>query len=55
MLVAVNFADRTCEFSLPAGSLRGHVLVSTDPDAGEAWDHGHLQLRPNEGLVVRLS
>jgi len=55
MLVAVNFSDRTCQFSLPAGSLQGHVLLSTDPTSGEAWNPGHIQLRPNEGLLVRLS
>jgi len=55
MLVAVNFAERTCEFTLPSSSLQGRVLVSTDPNAGEAWDPDYIQLRPNEALLVRLS
>jgi alpha-glucosidase len=56
MLVAVNFAERSCEFASPAGSSHGRVLVSTDPDAGEAlWNPSRIQLGPNEGLLVRLS
>lgn len=56
MLVAVNFVERACEFTLPAGSSHGRVLVSTDPDAGNAlWNPGRIQLGPNEGLLVRLS
>jgi alpha-glucosidase len=55
MLVAVNFAERTCEFTLPAGSSQGCTLVSTDPTAGEAlWDPRHIRLGPNEGRLVRL-
>jgi alpha-glucosidase len=56
MLVAVNFVEQSCEFALPAGSSHGRVLVSTDPDAGEAlWNPSRIRLGPNEGLLVRLS
>jgi len=55
MLVAVNFSERTCEFTLPVGSPQGRVLVSTDPHAGDAlWDPHHIRLGPNEGQLVRL-
>jgi alpha-glucosidase len=56
MLVAVNFSERTCEFTLPAGSSQGGVLVSTDPKADEAlWDPRHIRLGPNEGRLIRLA
>ena len=56
MLVAVNFSERTCEFTLPADSSQGGVLVSTDPKADEAlWDPRHIRLGPNEGRLVRLA
>ena len=55
LLVAVNFSGRACEFTLPAGSPQGRVLVSTDPHAGEAlWDPRHIRLGPNEGRLVHL-
>ena len=56
MLVAVNFAERTREFTLPIVSSHGRVLLSTDPNPGEAlWDPGHIRLGPNEGILVRLA
>jgi len=55
ILVAVNFAELACEFSLPTVPSQGRVLVSTDPLAGEAlWDPRHTHLGPNEGQLVRL-
>jgi len=56
MLVAVNFSERPCAFTLPTGSSHGRVLLSTHHRAGEAlWDPHHIELGPNEGRLVRLS
>jgi alpha-glucosidase len=56
MLIAVNFSQRPSEFSLPADSSQGLVLVSTNRDAAESkWDPARIQLGPDEGRLVRLS
>lgn len=56
MLVAVNFSQRPCEFSLPSPAPHGVVLVSTTPPAGTStWDPARIQLGPDEGRLVRLS
>ena len=56
MLVAVNFSQRPCEFSLPAGSAPGVVVLSTTPGAANArWVPDRIQLGPDEGRLVSLA
>jgi alpha-glucosidase len=53
--VALNFGDEPVEVSLAAGDLRGQLLVSTAGDRAGETVKGSLDLRGNEGAVIKLA
>ena len=53
MLVALNFSDQSQFLNFPVMD-RGMVVLSTRLDRHEALDEPMFQLRPREGVVIRL-
>jgi len=56
VLVALNFGPepKTLDLALAVGEASGGVLCSTLMDREDEVKLGGLQLRPDEGVVVRL-
>ncbi len=52
-LVAINFVSADQTLQLPPGGT-GKVILSSRLDREDAVDLGKLQLRPNEGCIIRL-
>jgi alpha-glucosidase len=55
LLIVINFRPNPRRFSLPSIDAVGVILLSTDPHAaGESFDSAHVDLGPDEGILVRL-
>jgi alpha-glucosidase len=55
MLIAINFNSDPHTFSLPSLDAEGVILLSTDPHStGQSFDPAHVELGPDEGILVRL-
>ena len=55
LLIAINFSASPHRFSLPSIDAVGVILLSTDPHAtGESFETAHVDLGPDEGILVRL-
>lgn len=53
ILVALNFSDQLLNLNLPALG-KGHVILSTHMDRDETANLASLELRADEGVIVRL-
>jgi alpha-glucosidase len=55
ILVTLNLGDEPTTVSFPGRSLEGAVLISSFGDRDGENVAGSIDLRPNEGFVIRLA
>ena len=54
LLVALNLGDEPTSVSFPGGGLSGHVLLSSFCDRDVEPADASIELRPDEGVIIKL-
>ena len=55
LLVALNLGHEPISVTFPGGHLQGHVLLSTFCDRHRETANGRIDLRSDEGIIVKLA
>ena len=55
LLIALNMGQKSTSVSFASGSLRGHILLSSFCDRDTESIDGNVDLRSNEGAIIKLA